>query len=97
KGDNFTSGVQWVRNTTLVGTILPGETAKAKLVFSIPRNFDAKEISSALKVSDVRGVSDAEKQVAYAVGKLAPDIRYACRIYSYGKPVETITNGEAYE
>ena len=96
-GKDITTAIQWVRDSTLVGTISQGEIAKTKLAFSIPRNFDAKEISANLKVSDMRGVSNAEKRIALAYAKRSPDIQYAYRILSKGSEVKTITNGGEYE
>ncbi|MBM4137492.1 MAG: hypothetical protein FJ241_11785, partial [Nitrospira sp.] len=96
-GENITSGIQWVRDSILVGTIPPNEIAKAKIAFTIPRNFEAKEISTNLKASDMRGVSNAEKQVALSYAKRSPLIQYAYRIYSKGNLVNIITNGEDYE
>lgn len=96
-GENITSGIQWVRDSILVGTIPSGEIAKAKIAFTIPRNFDAKEISTSLNANDMRGVSKAEKQVAISYAKRSPNLQYAYRIYSKGNLVNTITNGEDYE
>src|SRR3989344_3831689 len=48
-GSAENSGIRWVRDSLLVGTIPQGEIAKAKIGFSIPRNFDAKEIAADLK------------------------------------------------
>lgn len=96
-GQGITSGVEWVRDSALIGTIQPGETAKAKVAFTIPRNFDAKEIATTFKTSDSRGVSNVEKRVALTYAKQSPDIQYAYRILSKDTPVTTITNGEGYE
>ena len=91
------SGIQWVRDSAFVGTISPGEIVKAKVAFSVPRNFDVKEISTNLKVGDSRGVSNAEKKAVFAFAKRSPNIQYAYRIYSKGNQVNSITNGESYE
>ena len=91
------SGIQWVRDSAFVGTISPAEIVKAKVAFTVPRNFDVKEISTNLKVSDIRGVSNAEKKAVFAFAKRSPNIQYAYRIYSKGNQVNSITNGESYE
>jgi uncharacterized membrane protein len=96
-GENITSGVQWERGSTLVGAIQPGETAKAKLAFSVPRNFTSANIEPALKVMDVRGVGGTDKKVAYAFQKRSSNIQYAYHITKDGRPVQDITNGETYE
>lgn len=96
-GDKTAASIKWVRDSIHVGTIQPGEVAKAKLAFSIPRNFDAKEIVAGMRVSDTRGVNDAEKKVTLSYVKRAPDIKYAWRVFSRGTQVNTLTNGEAYE
>ena len=96
-GSDITSGIPWVRNSILVGTIPQGEIVKAKVAFTIPRNFDTKEIAASLKATDSRGVSNAEKKIALSYARQSPDIQYAYRIYSKGNPVSTITNGEEYE
>ncbi|MDI6744904.1 MAG: caspase family protein [Thermodesulfovibrionales bacterium] len=91
------SGIQWVRDSILVGTIPQGEIVKAKVAFTVPRNFDAKEISTNLKVGDIRGVNNAEKKAVFVFAKRSPNIQYAYRIYSKGNQVNSITNGESYE
>ncbi|MBI4689441.1 MAG: caspase family protein, partial [Nitrospirae bacterium] len=96
-GNDITSGIDWVRDSILVGTIQQGEIAKAKIAFTIPRNFDTKEITANLKATDIRGVSNVEKKMALSYAKRSPDIQYAYRIYSKGNPVGTITNGEECE
>jgi hypothetical protein len=96
-GMDVTGGIQWVRGSTLVGTIQPGETAKSKLAFSIPRNFEGKEIAANLKVADTRGVSDDGKTVSYAFAKRSPDLQYTWNIYEKGVPVTTVVNGGEYE
>jgi len=96
-GSDITLGIQWMRDSTLVGSVSPGETVKAKIAFTIPRNFDAKEITAGLKATDSRGVSNAEKKVALSYAQQSPNIQYAYRIYSKGNLVNTITNGEEYE
>jgi len=96
-GAELTSGVQWVRDSALVGNILPGETVKAKLAFAIPRNFQSKEITSALKATDVRETGNAERKESLAVGRLAPELRFAWRIFSKGAEVKSITNAGDYE
>jgi len=96
-GLGITSGVEWVRGSALIGTVAPGETIKSKIAFTVPRNFDEKEIITNLKATDSRGVSNAEKKVAFAFAKQSPDIQYAYNIYSRGNKVSTITNGGEYE
>lgn len=96
-GDNMTPGVQWVRDSSFIGTIQQGETIKAKTAFTIPRNFDSREISALLKASDVRGVSNTEKRVALNYAKQSPIVKYAYRILSKGNPVPSIINGGKYE
>lgn len=96
-GMDVTGGIQWVRDSTLVGTIQPGETAKAKLAFSIPRNFEGKEIATNLKVADIRGVSDAGKAVSCAFARRSPNLQYAWKIYEKGVPVTSVVNGGEYE
>lgn len=91
------SGIQWVRNSAFIGTISPAEIVKAKVAFTVPRNFDVKEISTNLKVGDIRGVSNADKKAVFAFAKRSPNIQYAYRIYSKGNQVNSITNGESYE
>ena len=91
------SGIQWVRDSAFVGTISRGEIVKAKVAFTVPRNFDAKEIATNLKVSDSRGVNNAEKRAVFAFAKRSPNISYAYRIHSKGNQVNSITNGETYE
>ncbi|GMT47233.1 MAG: hypothetical protein IEMM0007_0799 [bacterium] len=91
------TGIQWVRNEMEVGIIPPGRTVKAKVAFTIPRNFDAKEIRSLLKVSDIRGVSSAKKKITLAYSKESPELRYAYRILSHGKEVKSVINGEQYK
>ena len=96
-GNNITDGVLWARESTLVGTIQPGETAKAKLAFTVPRNFAAKEIGADLKVADTRGVSDAQKHIAYAYSQRSPNLQYAWKILHHGSLVSSITNGSDYD
>lgn len=95
--EKTTPGIEWVRNSVLVGAISPSEVAKAKIAFSIPRNFNAKEISTVLKANDIRGVNVTEKKVALAYEKRSPDLQYAYRILSNDKAVRAISNGEEYE
>ena len=96
-GDKKAAGIQWVRDSVHVGTIPPGETAKAKLAFAIPRSFNAKEIAASLRVSDMRGVNEADKKVAFSYVKRSPMIQSVCRITSRGTQVNTLVNGEVYE
>ncbi|MBI4746173.1 MAG: hypothetical protein HY786_06475 [Deltaproteobacteria bacterium] len=98
-GSDMTSGVAWLsgHETTFIGTIAPGETAKAKLAFEVPRNFDAKNIAANLRVADVRPIDKAEYKFAQGYSKKSPDLQYAYQIYSKGAKVETITNGGEYE
>ncbi len=96
-GQNITGGIQWVRDSTLIGIIPQGEIVKGKMAFSIPRNFDTKEIAVNLKVSDMRGVGNTEKKVSFAYAKRSPNLHYVYRILSKGGEVKTVTNGEEYE
>lgn len=82
EGMDISVGIQWVRGSTLVGTIQPGETAKTKLAFSIPRNFEGKYIAANLKVADVRGVSDMAKGISYPVLAKGPKLRYESSVAS---------------
>ncbi len=91
------TGIKWVRDEITVGIIPPGRTVKAKVAFTIPRNFDAGEIRSLLKASDIRGVSNAKKKVALAYSKQSPELQYAYRILSRGNEVNSVINGEQYE
>lgn len=96
-GSDMTPGVKWVQESTPVGTVAPGQTVKAKLAFSVPRNFEAKGIAASLKIADIRGVDKADKKYAAAFSRKSPDLQYAYNIYSKGAPVKTITNGGEYE
>ncbi|MBI3755376.1 MAG: hypothetical protein HY265_04345 [Deltaproteobacteria bacterium] len=96
-GKDITSGILWERDSTAVGTIQPGEISKAKVAFSIPRNFDAKDITAGLKVGDMRGINDAEKKISVAYAKRSPSLQYAYRILSKGTAVTGLANGEEYE
>jgi len=91
------TGIKWVKDATAVGIIPPGRTVKARVAFTIPRNFDAEKIRSLLKVSDIRGVSSAEKKVALVYSKKSPELQYAYRILSHGEEVNSVVNGEQYE
>ncbi len=90
-------GITWEKDKAEIGTIPIGETVKAKLAFTIPRNFDAKEILSSLKVTDIRGVSEAAKQIAQPFSRQAPSIQYAHKVLSQGREVSSVINGEEYE
>lgn len=96
-GEGITSGVQWERSSSQAGAIRTGETIKAKLAFTVPRSFKASAIEPALKVTDVRGVGGVERKYSFGYEKRSPSIRYACRVYSRGKQVQRLTNGESYE
>jgi hypothetical protein len=91
------AGIKWIRDETAVGIIPPGRTVKARVAFTIPRNFDAGKIQSLLKVSDIRGVSSAKKKITLAYSKESPELQYAYRILSHGKEVKSVVNGEQYE
>lgn len=97
KGEDITHAIQWIRDSTLIGIIPQGEVVKGKVAFTIPRNFDAKEIATTLKLTETRGVGNTEKRVALSYAKKSPNIQYSYRIYSKGKEVSTITNGEDHE
>lgn len=96
-GEKITSGISWERNSALVGAIDPGETAKAKLAFSVPRTFSGSSIEPVLKVTDVRGVGSTGKTFNLSFSKRAPILQYAYQVYNRGNPVATLTNGEEYE
>lgn len=96
-GSDMTPGVQWVQGSEFVGRIEPGKTVKAKLAFSVPRNFDVKNIAANLRVADERPVAKAEYQFAQGYAKKTPDLQYAYQLYSNGAKVATITNGGGYE
>lgn len=96
-GGKISSGIQWVRDSVHIGTIQPGDVAKAKVAFTVPRNFDASEIAAHLRVSDMRGVNEVEKKASLAYIKRSPDIKYAWRALSRGTQVDTLVNGEVYE
>lgn len=95
--EDMPSGIQWVRDSVVMGSIQPSEVAKAKLAFSIPRNFEAQEVSTALRATDIRGEGGTRKRVAVTFAKRAPNLYYAYRLLSKGRPVSTLTNGEDYE
>lgn len=90
-------GIKWISDKIAVGIIPPGRTAKAKVAFAIPRNFNAKEILSSLQVGDIRGVSSAEKKVMFAYSRQSPLLQYSYRILSRGQEVKSVINGEDYE
>lgn len=96
-GGKISSGIQWVRDSVHIGTIQPGAVEKAKVAFTVPRNFDASEIAANLKVSDMRGVNEVEKKAALSYVKRSPDIKYAWRTLFRGTQVDTLVNGEVYE
>lgn len=96
-GNKAAAGIQWIRDSVHIGTIQPGKTEKAKLAFAIPRNFDASEIVANLRVSDMRGVNEADKKVALSYVKRSPAIQFASRITSRGTQVNALVNGEVYE
>lgn len=95
--DNKHSGIQWLRDSVHMATIQPGEIGKAKLAFSIPRGFDAREITTNLKVTDARGVNEADRNVVLSYAKRTPSIQSLFNIASRGLKVGTLANGQAYE
>lgn len=98
KGSELSPGVRWVKDEILVGAIPAGETVKAKLAFEIPRNYDDREIASALTVADVRGVGSGSSRLNLAYGRKTPDLQYAWKVVTArGDEVSSITNGGEYE
>lgn len=95
--DNKHSGIQWLRDTVHMAMIQPGEIGKAKLAFTIPRAFDAREIAANLKVTDARGVNEADRNVVLSYAKRTPSIQSLFNIASRGSKVDTLANGQAYE
>jgi len=90
-------GIQWLRDSAHVATIQPGAIEKAKLAFLIPRSFDAKDIAASLKVSDARGVNEADRKVVLSYIKRSPSIQTFIKVASSGAQVDTLANGQTYE
>lgn len=97
--EKITSGIQWKKDSVVVGDILPGRREKAKLAFRIPAEFKGKEVMYSLKATDSRGIknTDTTSDKRLAVNILTPDIQYVYRILSKGLPVTSISNGMSFE
>jgi hypothetical protein len=98
-GSDMTSGVIWLdgHDKAFIGTVAPGETAKTKLAFSVPPNFDAKSIAANLRVFDVRLIDKAEFKFAQGYSIKLPELQYGYQIFAKGVRTESITNSGEYE
>lgn len=90
-------GIRWVNDTAELGKVLPGDRARARLAFEVPRGFTGKDIPIVLTASEARGVGGAEKAVALDVRSIAPDLRWAQRLVSGGRDVQGVGSGEEVE
>lgn len=90
-------GIEVVQRESLAGTISPGQSAKAKLAFHIPRTFSGNDLSFKLAASDVRLGHSATKEVALHYESNTPMLAFASRILRGGEVVERIVNGESFE
>jgi hypothetical protein len=97
KGAGMIEGVQWIRDSALVGTIAPGETAKAKLAFALSRGFSSQQVAAELKATDIRGVGNAQKRITYTCAQRSPNLQYAWKIFERGAAVQSIINGGEYD
>lgn len=88
--------IVWEKNVDDLGKIPAGGTVKAKVAFTIPRNFSGGSIAPALKVTDLRSVGGSEKTIALQVQTNSPSLQYAYRILSQGRETGRLVNGEDY-
>jgi len=86
-----------VQRESLVGTISPGQSAKAKLAFHIPRTFSGNDLFFKLAASEVRLGHSAVKEVALHYESNMPMLAFASRILRGGEEVERVANGESFE
>ncbi|MBW2663951.1 MAG: hypothetical protein JRD93_18725 [Deltaproteobacteria bacterium] len=90
-------GIEVVQRESLVGTISPGQSAKAKLAFHIPRTFSGNDLFFKLAASEVRLGHSAVKEVAFHYESNMPMLAFASRILRGGEEVERVANGESFE
>jgi hypothetical protein len=95
--ENIAPGIEVLQKEALMGTVLSGQTAKGKVAFRIPRTFSEKGIFFDLRASDIRLGPSATKKVALEYKYRMPVLAFAARIFSKGREVTKVANGETVE
>jgi hypothetical protein len=90
-------GIEIVQNEAAIGTIAPGQTAKGKIVFAIPRTYAGKGIDCKLAVSDMRLGQETTKDIALGFDQKRPILAWSSRILSRGTVTTGSANGETVE
>jgi uncharacterized membrane protein len=89
--------IEIVQRESSAGTISPGQSAKAKLAFHIPRTFSGNALSFKLAASEVRLGPSATKEVALRYESNMPVLASASRILRGGEEILRLVNGKSFE
>jgi hypothetical protein len=90
-------GIEIEQREVAIGAIAPNQTAKGKVVFTIPRTYAGKGITCKLAVSDQRLGQDAAREIALGFEQKRPILAYTSRILSRGTETTSSANGETIE
>lgn len=94
---SITNGVEKVQETFPVGNIEPQQTKEGKIVFRIPRTFNAAQIDYEITAEDKIGASRVSRKFSEALSRRVPILAYDYRILNaQGAPVERIHNGGSF-
>lgn len=92
-------GVEVVQRDVSLGTILPNQTARGNLAFTIPRTYTGTSLNLTLQAKDGRGesVGAASRQITIPLTARAPVLAATPRILSGGREIKELTNGQTVE
>jgi len=85
---NLPQELEVIQESEKIGTLLPGQSVKAKTVFKIPSTYTAKTIPLSIKISDALNADVLEKRQTLSMGINLPILAY-----QFVKP-PIIHNGE---
>jgi uncharacterized caspase-like protein len=94
---SITSSVEKVQETFSIGNIEPQQTKEGKVVFRIPRTFNAAQIDYEITAEDKIGASRVNRKFSEALSRRVPVLAYDYRILnSQGAAVDRIHNGGSF-